>query len=133
MTMGKGSIISTSTKQKLNTKSSTEAELVGADDLSSHILWTKYFLNEQGYETKDIVLNQDNKSTILMLQNGKNSSTKRTRHLDIRYFFLADKVNKKELKIEYCPTDEMIADYFSKPLQGFKFKKFMKQIMNLKD
>ena len=76
MTVGHGRVINISTKQKLNTKSSTEAELVGAADVSSHILWTKYFLNEQGYETKNVVLNQDNKSTILLLQNGKSSSTK---------------------------------------------------------
>ena len=127
----KGSIINISTKQKLNTKSSTEAELVGADDLSNQILWTNYFLDAQGYEVKDTVLYQDNKSTMLLLNNGKESSTKRTRHLNIRYFFLSDRIAKKELRIEYCPTDDMLADYFSKPLQGMKFKKFRKAIMNL--
>ena len=133
MTMGKGSIINISTKQKLNTKSSTEAELVGADDISSHLLWTNYFLQEQGYEIKNTILNQDNKSTILLLNNGKGSSTKCTRHLNIRYFFLSDKIAKNELQIQYCPTDDMLADYFSKPLQGIKFRKFRKQIMNLKN
>ena len=131
MTMGKGSIINVSTKQKLNTKSSTESELVGADDLSNHILWTNYFLEAQGYNVKETVLYQDNKSTMLLLNNGKGSSTKHTRHLNIRYFFLADRIANKELRIEYCPTDDMLADYFSKPLQGMKFKKFRKEIMNL--
>lgn len=131
MTMGKGSIINISTKQKLNTKSSTEAELVGADDLASQILWTNYFLDAQEYDVKETVLYQDNKSTMLLLNNGKSSSTKHTRHLNIRYFFLCDRIANKELKVEYCPTDDMLADYFSKPLQGIKFKKFRKAIMNL--
>ena len=131
MTMGQGGVINISTKQKLNTKSSTEAELVGADDLANQILWTNYFLEAQDYDVKETVLYQDNKSTMLLLNNGKGSSTKRTRHLNIRYFFLCDRIANNDLKVEYCPTDEMIADYFSKPLQGMKFKKFRKAIMNL--
>ena len=48
MSLGKGAIISTSIKQKMNTKSSTETELIAADNLMPHILWTNYFLNWQG-------------------------------------------------------------------------------------
>ena len=48
MTLGKGAVQTISTKQKINTKSSTKAELVGADDVLSYILWTKWFLEEQG-------------------------------------------------------------------------------------
>ena len=88
MTMGKGAILSGSNKQRLNTRSSCEAELVGADDYATKILWTKLFMEEQGYEIRRNVLYQDNKSTILLLKNGKRSSGKRTRALNIRYFFL---------------------------------------------
>ena len=49
MTLGKGVIYGTSTRQKLNTKSSTEAELVGVNDLMPQVLWTCYFLEAQGY------------------------------------------------------------------------------------
>ena len=44
---------------------------------------------------------------------------------------IKDRVDKKELSLEYCPTDEMIADFLTKPLQGEKFRKFRKLIMNL--
>ena len=44
MTLGKGVVYGTSTNQKLNTRSSTEAELVGVNDVMSQILWTRYFL-----------------------------------------------------------------------------------------
>ena len=129
MTMGGGAVQSISRKQKLNTKSSTEAELVGADDASIMILWTKLFMEAQGYEVNDNVLFQDNKSAILLEKNGKRSSGKRTRALNIRYFFLTDQAAKGNLSIDYCPTDEMIGDFFTKPLQGAKFLKFKKMIM----
>ncbi|CAB9530634.1 expressed unknown protein [Seminavis robusta] len=66
-----------SKKQKLNTRSSTEAELVGADDTVQQLLWTRLFMESQGYRM-DTVLKQDNKSTIQLENNGKDSSTSRT-------------------------------------------------------
>ena len=69
--MGKGEIISLSKNQKMNTKSSTEAKLVGADDASSLILWTKLFLETEGYKFEQDILYQDNKSTILLQENIK--------------------------------------------------------------
>ena len=62
MLMGWGTIQSLSQKQKLNTRSSTEAELVGADDATGKILWTRLFLESQGYPIVDNVLHQDNQS-----------------------------------------------------------------------
>ena len=115
--MGSGSIINMSRKQKLNTRSSTEAELVGADDASTMILWTRLFMEAQGYEVKDNILYQDNKSTILLLENGKHSSGKRTRHMNIRYFLLTDQIEKGNLRVECCPTTKMIGDFFTKSLQ----------------
>ena len=88
--MGCGFPISVSTKQKLNTKSSTESELVGVDDMMPIIIWTRYFLLEQGYGVVENLLLQDNKSSILLERNGKASSGKRTRHINIRYFFITD-------------------------------------------
>ena len=129
MTFGEGAIQSISRKQKLNTRSSTEAELVGADDVSTMILWTKLFLEDQGYQVEKNILFQDNKSAILLETNGKKSSSKRTRALNIRYFFIADQVEKGNMLIEYCPTEEMVADYMSKPLQGKLFFKFRDRIM----
>ena len=81
MLLGKGAIISTSIKQKMNTKSSTETELIAADELMPHILWTNYFLNWQGYNAKDKIIYQDNKSAILLEKNGNDSSSKRTKPL----------------------------------------------------
>jgi hypothetical protein len=131
MSLGKGTVYNTSTRQKLNTKSSTESELVGVNDVMPQILWTRYFLEKQGYGVKESIIHQDNQSSILLEKNGRGSSSKRTRHINIRYFFVTDRVQSKEVSIEYCPTGEMIADFFTKPLQGSLFRKFRAFIMNL--
>eukprot|EP00980_Cylindrotheca_fusiformis_P012362 scaffold3036_cov117-Cylindrotheca_fusiformis.AAC.1 len=133
MMMGKGSLYSKSMKQKINTRSSTEAELVGVNDAMSLILWTRNFLEAQGYTVTDNVVWQDNQSAMLLENNGTRSSSKRTRHLDIRYFFVTDNIKRGRMSVQYCPTDDMIADFFTKPLQGAKFQKFCKQVLNLSD
>ena len=121
--------ITISRKQKLNTKSSTESELVGVDDISTMIIWTKLFMEAQGYDIQKNILYQDNKSAIILENNGKRSSSKRTQVFNIHYFFLTDQIQKGNLNVEYCPTKSMIADYMSKPLQGSLFKRFKKEIM----
>lgn len=131
LSLGKGSIYSTSVRQKLNTKSSTEAELVGVADVMPQILWTRYFLEGQGYDVSAATIYQDNQSAMLLEKNGKASSGKRTRHLNIRYFFVADRVRSNEVTVEYCPTGVMRGDFFTKPLQGALFKKFRTEILNM--
>lgn len=135
MTMGKGCIYGNSSKQRLNTKSSTEAELlllVGVSDLlPQQVIWTRHFLMAQGYQINESVVYQDNQSAILLEKNGRASSRKHTRHINIRYFFITDRVKSGEVNIKYCPTNEMIADFFTKPLQGAKFRKFRDLVLNI--
>ena len=129
LTMGRGFPISVSTKQKLTVKSSMEGELVGVDDMMPIILWARQFLLAQGYGTVENLLLQDNRSSILLEQNGKSSSSKTTRHINITYFFITDCVNMKEISIEWCPTKDMVADFMTKPLQGSHFKRLRDIIM----
>jgi hypothetical protein len=91
LTLGLGFPISSSGKQKLYTCSSTENKLVGIDYLMSLIIWSCNFLKKQGYDVVDIILHQDNRSAILLEQNGKMSSGKRTKHIAICYFFVTDR------------------------------------------
>ena len=130
-TMGKGAITNGSTKQKINTRSSTESEVVGVDDRISKVLWTKLFLEWQDFKVKVNIIYQDNTSSMRLEENGKASSGKRTRHFDIKYFYVTDLVGRKEVKIEYCNTEEMIGDYNTKPVVGLKFVLFRDRIMNL--
>ena len=81
MTMGKGAAMSASKKHKLNSKSSTEAELIGIDDVIGQILWGRYFIESLGYAVDHNIVFQDNQSTILLAKNGKLSSSAKTKLL----------------------------------------------------
>ena len=129
MVYGAGVPIAVSHKQKLNMRLSTKAELVGVDDGINLILWTKLFLEVQGYHISVNTVFQDNQSAILLEVNGKWSSSSRTCALNIPYFFITDQVKSGNVSIEYSPTKLMAADFFTKPLQGKTFLKFMNFIM----
>ena len=132
MSMGWGIMHGKSSKQKLNTKSSTEAEIVGVSEYIPYNIWLINFMREQGYKMKHNILYQDNESAIKMERNGRNSCTGNSRHVDIRYFFVKDRVDKKEIDIDYCPTYQMLADYYTKPLQGKMFHAYRDVLMGWK-
>ena len=132
MTLGKGTITSVSTKQKANARSSTESELIGIDDGVAKILCTKLFIQCQGFYVKLNLAHRDNTSSLKLEENRKSSSGKRTRHFNIKYFYVTDLVKIKEITLRYCPTEEMIADYMTKPLVGSKFTFFCNKILNLR-
>ncbi len=69
---------------------------------------------------------------MLLEKNGRGSSSKRTRHINILYFFVTDRIKSKEVSVYYCPTSDMTGDFFTKPLKGSLFKKFCTETMNLK-
>ena len=82
ITLGKGAIYGKSSTQKLNTTSSTEAELVAMTEAGHQVLWTRNFLIHQEYQVGPALIYQDNLSTIQLLKNGS-SNSERTRHIDI--------------------------------------------------
>ena len=86
LSFGTGILHGKSSKQKLNTTSLTEAELVAVSDYIPYHIWMINFLRHQGYEVKKKVLYQDNQSAIKMETNGRNSCTGNSRHIDIRFF-----------------------------------------------
>ncbi len=106
LTMGRGFPIVSSTKQKLNTRSSTESALVGAGDMMPIIVWSCYFLMAQGYCVTQNLLLQDNKSSMLLEKNGKASSGKHTQHIAIQDFFITDRV-KRRLKLSGVPPRKL--------------------------
>ena len=129
ISLGHGVVQGRSSKQKINTKSSTEAELVGVSEFLPYNIWLTNFMKEQGCTIKNNTLFQDNTSAIRLENNGRNSCTGNSRHIDVRYFFVADRVKNGEITIKYCPTNKMLADFFTKPLQGTLFKFFKDIIM----
>jgi uncharacterized protein YbaR (Trm112 family) len=131
MSLGHGSVYSTSTKQKLVTRSSTECELVGVHDVMPQIEWTRLFLEAQGCDISDHVLYQDNMSAMLLEKNGRALSSKRTKHINLRYFYVKDTIDSGQLRVEHSPPEEKLADFFTKPLQGALFRKLRDKIMNI--
>jgi hypothetical protein len=124
ISFGRGALVCKSTKQKLNTKSSTEAETVGASDYFPHNIWVQHFMEAQGYTVSSNILEQDNQSAIHLATNGRSSAGPKSRHIDIRYFWLQDRIKSGNVIIRHCPTLEMLADFFTKPLQGHLFRFF---------
>jgi hypothetical protein len=131
MSFGQGMALSYSWKHKINTKSSTEAELVGVDDSLGYILWSRYFMVEQGYDMEPSLLYQDNMSAILLETNGRASSTKQTKHIKVKYYLIKDKVDQGEITIEHCPTKQMWTDINTKPKQGAVFRAFRGHVMGI--
>ena len=118
LTLGKGAVYASSRKQKQVTLSSTEAEVVAVGDALRHILWTKHFMEAQGYPPSKVLILQDNESAIKLETNGWKSAGQWSKHIDIRYFFVTQHVEDGDVEIEYCPTADMESDYLTKPLQG---------------
>jgi hypothetical protein len=139
LSLGQGALLSMSMKQKINTKSSTEAELVGVDDAMNFVEWIQLFaeqqirsINDDSILNKigsDVVIQQDNTSTIQLVNNGKQSSTKRTHHINIRYFYVTSKIKSGCIRVIYHPTKQMVSDYLTKPLQGSLFRTHRNSIM----
>jgi hypothetical protein len=111
ITLGGGPVNASSRKQSLVAKSSTEAELIGASDALPQILWTREFL------IKPATLYQDNTSTIALIRKGRSTSA-RTKHIAIRYFFIKDREDAGEVTVEHMGTDAIAAIGLTKPLQG---------------
>ena len=125
---GRGVFMPLSRKQRINTGSSTEGEVVGVSDYAPNTIWLLKFLSAQGHNPKMSILHQDNESAIKLLKHGKKSSSRRTRHIDIRLFNIKDKLSEEGIEVVYCPTKKMVADFFTKPLQGSQFR-FLRRIV----
>ncbi len=79
--MRKGSAISSLNVMKHNTQSSTEMELILIHDKLPDIIWTRYFIEGQGYDIDEYMICQDNMSSLSLEKNGRVSSSKRTKHI----------------------------------------------------
>jgi len=115
-----GSFLSKSKKQTVTADSSTVAELIAAFSASKEIAWARSFLTELGYQpSAPTILYEDNQSTICMINNDSNSQ--RTKHIDVRYNYVREKVATGDIQMKYCPTEDMISDILTKPLAPKQF------------
>lgn len=126
---GHGTINAKSLKQKLNVKSSAEAEIVGASNYLPWVIWVVKFMRHQGFTIDTNVFYQDNLSAMKIKQNGRKSCGQKSRHNDIRDFFIKNVLKQENITLAHCPTEEIRADFYTKPLQGSLFRKMRDYIM----
>ena len=117
-----------SNRQKIVSLSSTEAEYIALVTSVKEALWLKQLLNEMNYEQSQVKIHCDNKSTICLANNPEFHA--RTKHIDIRFHFIRQKVEEKIINVIYISTEEMIADLFTKGLSKHRHFKILK-MMNL--
>ena len=110
-----------SQKQRSVALSSTEAEYMALSEATQEAIWLKSFACELGELGKDdsILVFEDNQGSIALAKNPE--FHKRTKHIDIRYHFVREKVESGEVAIEYCPTQDMLADIMTKPIAAPQF------------
>jgi hypothetical protein len=116
-----GPVHAKSTKQSIVAKSSMEAELIALSDSSNQPLHLKNFLEFQGHPQPPAIMYQDNMSAMHLIEKGKSTSEK-TRHINIRYFWIKERIDGGEIVVTYMPSAEMTADALKKPLQGSDFE-----------
>lgn len=131
MVMEKGHLITNSLKQKLNISSSTEAEVVGTYDFMSLTFWTNYFLEAQGCMTQDMIIYQDNIFIILFREKWQDKQYQVYEAHAYSLFLYYQLIPEGGFHFQYCPTNDMIADFFTKPLHGKKFKEFRDVFLGL--
>jgi hypothetical protein len=128
---GRGAIFAKSVTQRLNATSSTESEVIASSEVLPQALWTLSFLRHQGFKVRNALIHQDSKAAILLQENGVGSRKRRSRHIDIRFFFIKDRIERGDVEIAFCGTKSMIADFLTKPLQGKAFQEFRDDIMGI--
>ena len=133
MTIDRGAMINQSKKLGAVTNSLTEMEIILNSEQFPKCTWFRYFRLAQGDNAKEDILMQNNMSAITLQKNYPYSTRKGTKYICTCYYFIIDKINNKEVKIIYCLTEKMIADFSSKPIQELMLKQQRNTIIGLKE
>jgi len=120
VTVGGAVVLCMSSKQKMVTRDSTEAELVGLSDKTMEVIKCADFMQSQGYDVGVPRLKQDNTSTITLVTRG--GGQYRTKYLKVRQAFMKERIDDDDVAVDYLPTKQMLADMLTKPLQGELFR-----------
>jgi len=123
-------LICKSKKQKVVSRSSTEAELIAVFEGLDYLLYMRRLCHFLGYEDdQPIVIHQDNTSAMTLAYLGRTSSGSNSKFMDLKYFWIKEYLDSKMFKLEYLPTDAMIADFFASPRIGSFFRTMRDIIM----
>jgi hypothetical protein len=126
--LGENLIGAISKKQKMITRSSSEAEIVALEVIACEVQWCRNLLEEIGYKQGATVIHQDNLSTISLVEGGR--LTSKIKHMNWRHMRVSDLVKIGEVRLEHLRTDRMEADMLTKPLGGDVYEAFRDKMMN---
>ena len=132
-TMDSGEMINVSKNLGLVTTSSTETEVVATGERFHKCTWFRFLRLSQGGNDKEDALMQDNQSCMFLHEYHPFSIGRGNKHINVRYFFVVDKIEKKEARMAHCPADKMIEGYITKPTQGTAFKLHRNTIMGISE
>lgn len=121
-----GPICWTSHKQKTVALSSTEAEYMALSDSCRQLMWIRSLFSEIGFNIATLPLCGDNQGSIFLGSNPVQE--RRTKHIDIRYHYIRERIESNEVDLYYIPTNDNVADLLTKNLALVKFKKFRDQL-----
>ena len=104
-------------------KSTTEAEYVALSSASQEAIWLRRLLNDLHYHNNSAtIIYEDNQGAIELSKNSKHHN--RTKHIDIAFHFIRERIATKEIDVIYCHTENMIADIMTKALPRPKYERF---------
>jgi len=123
-------VFAKSGKQRIVTKSSTEAELVALDEAATFVPWIYEFAEELKINVVvPCIIYQDNQSTIKLAIKGS-GCFKRNKHILNRYFWVHRLIDIGAVRLDYLPTEKMIADILTKPVTGDQFFKLRDELVH---
>jgi hypothetical protein len=122
LSLGCGPIYVNSTKQKIVTKSSFEAEIVAVSDAGSVIIWVTDLLKDLGFGSEPAVLFQDNDGAIAAIKKGEVNG-RNTKHIKIRKLWIIERIHLGDFTIQWVESQDMTADILTKGMVGQKFIK----------
>lgn len=105
--------------QKTVSLSTTESEIIAASEGAKELIWIKRLLLELADPDQLPTLYVDNASAVKLAKNPEYH--KRSKHIDVRYFYVREKYLDAELKLEHIDGKNQLADLFTKPLEGSRF------------
>jgi hypothetical protein len=122
-------VLARTTKQKSVANSSTAAELIAFSSTLEEVLWIMELLNELGFKQDAIQIEQDNSSTMRLIEKGPSSSG-RTKWINIKHFWVSEHLAKGDIKLKYVPSLDLLADGLTKPLGRKAFFKWRARVLN---
>lgn len=106
--------------------SSTEAEFIALSEACKEALWIRRILEDFNQSMKNsTTIYEDNQSCLKLIEEENMSG--RSKHIDVRHYFVKDYIDKGFINCTYCPTEKMLADLLTKPLSACRIKLFRKE------